>query len=398
MSLTPGTRLGPYEVVSAIGAGGMGEVYRATDTKLKRQVAIKILPVSFAADHDRLARFQREAEVLASLSHPNIAGIYGLEESGGVSALVMELVEGEDLSRRIARGAIPVDEALPYARQIAEALEAAHEQGIVHRDLKPANIKVRSDGTAKVLDFGLAKAMEPAAGSSPSVSQSPTVATPAATEAGMIMGTLAYVSPEQARGRPVDRRTDIWAFGCVLYEMLTGVPAFSRETVTDTLSAITRDEPDWDVHPDIPPPITRLLRRCLDKDPRTRLRDIGEARIALLGSNIVDSAAVRTSAGPSPRARSGVAPWAVALLLALAASAVTWWIALRRPAADGQSLGPTHHACHRRFRIDHESCRGAERIAVGLRVRSRRRQHEHLGPAAARWPAGSDYPRRRRRD
>ena len=319
----------------------MGEVYRATDTKLKRQVAIKILPVSFAADHDRLARFQREAEVLASLNHPNIAGIYGLEESGGVSALVMELVEGEDLSRRIARGAIPVDEALPYARQIAEALEAAHEQGIVHRDLKPANIKVRSDGTAKVLDFGLAKAMEPAAGSSPSVSQSPTVATPAATEAGMIMGTLAYVSPEQARGRPVDRRTDIWAFGCVLYEMLTGVPAFSRETVTDTLSAITRDEPDWDVHPDIPPPITRLLRRCLDKDPRTRLRDIGEARIALLGSNIVDSAAVRTNAGPSPRARSGVAPWAVALLLALAASAVTWWIVVRRPAADGQSLGPT---------------------------------------------------------
>ena len=285
MALTPGTRLGPYEVVSAIGAGGMGEVYRATDTKLKRQVAIKLLPASFATDHDRLARFQREAEVLASLNHPHIAGIYGLEESGGVSALVMELVEGEDLSRRIARGAIPLDEALPCARQIAEALEAAHEQGIVHRDLKPANIKVRSDGTAKVLDFGLAKAMEPAAGSSPSVSQSPTVMTPAATEAGMIMGTLADMSPEQARGRPVDRRTDIWAFGCVLYEMLTGVAAFSRETVTDTLSAITRDEPDWNGHPDIPPHITRLLRRCLDKDPRTRLRDIGEARIALAGSN-----------------------------------------------------------------------------------------------------------------
>ncbi|HEY6617380.1 MAG TPA: serine/threonine-protein kinase, partial [Vicinamibacterales bacterium] len=205
MALTPGTRLGPYEVVSAIGAGGMGEVYRATDTKLKRQVAIKILPASVATDHDRLARFQREAEVLASMNHPNIAGIYGLEESGGVTALVMELVAGEDLSQRITRGPITVDEALPIARQIAEALEAAHEQGIVHRDLKPANIKVRSDGTAKVLDFGLAKAREPAAGSSPNVSQSPTLTTPAMTEAGMIMGTAAYMSPEQARGRPVDR-------------------------------------------------------------------------------------------------------------------------------------------------------------------------------------------------
>ena len=225
----------------------MGEVYRATDTKLKRQVAIKVLPPSVAADHERLARFQREAEVLASLNHPHIAGIYGLEESGGVSALVMELVEGEDLSERIVRGALPLDEALPLARQIAEALEAAHEQGIVHRDLKPANIKVRSDGTAKVLDFGLAKAMEPAVGSSLDVSRSPTMTTPAATRAGMIMGTLTYMSPEQARGRPVDRRTDIWAFGCVLHEMLTGISTFGRETVTDTLSAITRDEPDWNV-------------------------------------------------------------------------------------------------------------------------------------------------------
>ena len=390
--------IGPYQVVAKLGEGGMGEVYRATDTRLKRQVAIKILPASLATDHDRLARFQREAEVLASLNHPNIAAIYGLEESGGVTALVMELVEGEDLSQRIARGAIPVDEALPYARQIAEALEAAHEQGIVHRDLKPANIKVRPDGTAKVLDFGLAKAMEPAAGSSPNVSQSPTITTPAMTQAGMIIGTAAYMSPEQARGRPVDRRTDIWAFGCVLYEMLTGVTAFSRETVTDTLSAITRDEPDWNVHPDIPPHITRLLRRCLDKDPRTRLRDIGEARIALVGSNIVDSAAVQTNAGPSPRARSGVAPWAVALLLALAASAVTWWIA-STPTGSGRTVAwSDDHACYRRFRIDHESRRGAERIAVGLRVGSRRRQHEHLGSAAARWPAGSDYPRQRRRD
>ena len=220
LSLTPGTRLGPYEVVSAIGAGGMGEVYRATDTKLKRQVAIKILPPSLAADPDRLRRFQREAEVLASLNHPNIAAIYGLEEGGGVSALVMELVEGEDLSQRIAQGPIPIDEALPIARQIAEALEAAHEQGTIHRDLKPANVKVRADGTVKVLDFGLAKAMDPAGASSATagVSQTPTITSPAMTEAGMILGTAAYMSPEQARGRPVDKRSDIWAFGCVLHE------------------------------------------------------------------------------------------------------------------------------------------------------------------------------------
>src|SRR4029077_12354759 len=193
----------------------MGEVYRATDTKLKRQVAIKILPTSLAADHDRLARFQREAEVLASLNHSHIAAIYGLEDADGVKALVMELVEGEDLSQRIARGAIPLDEALPIAKQTAEALEAAHEQGIIHRDLKPANIKVRVDGTVKVLDFGLAKAMEPAAGSSPSISMSPTLTTPAMTQAGMIVGTAAYMSPEQAKGRTVDKRSDVWAFGCV---------------------------------------------------------------------------------------------------------------------------------------------------------------------------------------
>ena len=222
MDLTPGSRLGVYEITAQIGEGGMGQVYRATDTKLKRQVAIKILPPSLAADHDRLARFQREAEVLAALNHPNIAAIYGLEESGGVTALVMELVEGDDLSQRIARGAIPLDEALPIAKQIAEALEAAHEQGIIHRDLKPANIKVRPDGTVKVLDFGLAKAMEPVPASSPSASMSPTITTPAMTQAGMILGTAAYMSPEQARGKVVDKRADIWAFGAVLFEMLTG--------------------------------------------------------------------------------------------------------------------------------------------------------------------------------
>src|SRR5471032_19971 len=206
----------------------MGEVYRATDSNLKRSVAIKVLPASVAGDADRLARFQREAEVLAALNHPNIAAIYGLEKTPDFTALVMELVEGEDLSQRIARGAIPLAEALPIAKQIAEALEAAHEQGIIHRDLKPANIKVREDGTVKVLDFGLAKALEPSGALSASASMSPTLTTPAMTQMGMILGTAAYMSPEQARGKPVDRRADVWAFGCVLYEMLTGRRAFEE--------------------------------------------------------------------------------------------------------------------------------------------------------------------------
>src|SRR5471030_687537 len=223
----------------------MGEVYRATDSNLKRQVAIKVLPASVAGDADRLARFQPEAEVLAALNHPNIAQIFGLEKTPDFTALVMELVEGDDLSERITKGAIPLDEALPIAKQIADALEAAHEQGIIHRDLKPANIKVRSDGTVKVLDFGLAKAMEPAAGSSLSMSRSPTITTPAMTQAGMILGTAAYMSPEQAKGRTVDRRADIWAFGVVVFEMLTGRRPFEGEDVTDTLAAVLRADPDW---------------------------------------------------------------------------------------------------------------------------------------------------------
>ena len=279
MALTPGTRLGPYEVTAQIGVGGMGEVYRATDTNLKRNVAIKVLPASVIADAERLARFQREAEVLAALNHPNIAQIYGLEKSDGTITLVMELVEGPTLADRISQGAIPIDEALPIALQIAEALEAAHEQGIIHRDLKPANIKVRSDGTVKVLDFGLAKAMEPAAGPSPSVSQSPTITTPAMTQAGMILGTAAYMSPEQAKGKPVDKRADIWAFGCVLYEMLTGKRAFAGENVSETLAAVIRGEPDWSAVPtDTPPAVRRLLRRCLQKDGKERLHDISDAR------------------------------------------------------------------------------------------------------------------------
>jgi eukaryotic-like serine/threonine-protein kinase len=259
----------------------MGEVYRATDTKLKRQVAIKILPSSLAADSDRLARFQREAEVLASLNHPNIAHIHGLEESGGLTALVMELVEGEDLAQRIARGAMPLGEALPIARQVAEALEAAHEQGVIHRDLKPANIKVRPDGTVKVLDFGLAKAMAPASAAS-NVSQSPTITTPAMTAAGIILGTAAYMSPEQARGKPLDKRTDIWAFGCVLYEMLTGRRPFAGAEVSDVLASVLAREPDLAALPaTTPPSIRRLLRRCLQKDRTDRLRDIGDAWIEI---------------------------------------------------------------------------------------------------------------------
>ena len=250
MALQSGTRLGPYEITAQIGVGGMGEVYRATDTKLKRDVAVKVLPSALAADPERLARFQREAEVLASLNHPNIAAIYGLEEADRTKALVMELVEGPTLANRIAQGAIPVDEALPIAKQIAEALEAAHEQGIIHRDLKPANIKLRPDGVVKVLDFGLAKALEPTGAMSPEMSQAPTITTPAMTQAGMILGTAAYMSPEQAKGKTVDKRSDVWAFGAVLYEMLTGQRAFGGEDISETLADVMRVEPAWQTLPE----------------------------------------------------------------------------------------------------------------------------------------------------
>ena len=280
MTFTPGTRLGVYDITAPIGEGGMGQVFRARDTKLDRDVAIKILPEAFAHEADRLARFQREAKTLASLNHPNIAAIYGVEESGGITALVMELVEGKDLSQLLARGAIPIDEAVPIAKQIAEALEAAHEQGIIHRDLKPANIKIRPDGTAKVLDFGLAKALS-AETASVSVDNTPTL-TAHATKMGMIIGTAAYMSPEQARGKPVDKRSDIWAFGCVLYEALTGRRAFAGETVTDIITAVVKNEPDWSALPaHTPAHIRTLLVRCLQKDPRRRLRDIGDARLEI---------------------------------------------------------------------------------------------------------------------
>ncbi len=279
-SFLAGRRLGPYTIHSPLGAGGMGEVYRARDSKLGRDVAIKVLPHVFTADPDRLARFEREARMLAALNHPHIGAIYGLEELDGTPALVLELVEGDTLAERIARGPLSFANALPMATQIAEALESAHERGIVHRDLKPANIKITSDGVVKVLDFGLAKA---AGGdrSSPGLSQSAMV-TGGVTSEGIILGTAAYMSPDQARGKPVDKRTDIWAFGCVLYEMLTGRVPFPGETISDTVAAILGREPDWRALPAATPARVRwLLRRCLEKDPKGRIHDIADARLEI---------------------------------------------------------------------------------------------------------------------
>jgi serine/threonine protein kinase/Tol biopolymer transport system component len=301
-----------------LGEGGMGEVYRARDTRLHRAVAIKVLPDLFAADPDRLARFEREAQTLASLNHPHIAHIYGVEDR----ALVMELVEGEDLAQRIARGAIPADEAIAIARQIAEALEAAHARGIVHRDLKPANLKLAPDGTVKVLDFGLAKAMttDP---SRAAVENSPTFTSPAMTELGVILGTAAYMAPEQAKGRIVDARADIWAFGCVLYEMLTGRRAFGGEDVTDTIAAIIRSEPDWTLLPrDLSPVLASYLRRCVHKNPRERVQDAGDLRLALSGAFDIPLSS-RPPSKDRPR-RPILAVVAAAVALAGLAGAITW--------------------------------------------------------------------------
>jgi eukaryotic-like serine/threonine-protein kinase len=329
MALAAGTRLGPYEIGAQIGVGGMGEVYHATDGSLGRQVAIKILPAAFAHDPERLARFEREAKTLASLNHPNIAQIYGLEKANGIRALVMELVDGPTLADRIAQGPVPLDEALPIAKQIAEALEAAHEQGIVHRDLKPANIKVRPDGTVKVLDFGLAKAMERAAGSSPSMSMSPTITTPAMTQAGMILGTAAYMSPEQAAGTPVDRRADIWAYGVILWEMLRGQRLFGGDTVVHTLADVLRGSIEFEKL-DVPTPISILLRRCLDRDAKTRLRDIGEARVAIAKYLIDPTTGTEVPRRPRPVYRW--VAWGAAAVLATVAT-IGWLRPL--PAATG---------------------------------------------------------------
>ncbi len=335
MALTPGTRLGVYEVTAPLGAGGMGQVWRATDTTLGRQVAIKILPDAFASDPERLARFEREAKMLAALNHPHIAAIYGFEKSSGMHALVMELAEGEDLSQRIARlrapgasarqAGIPLDEALPIARQIAEALEAAHAQGIVHRDLKPANIKVRADGTVKVLDFGLAKALDANAASA-SAENSPTITTPAMTQAGMILGTAAYMAPEQARGKPVDRRADIWAFGVVLFEMLTGTRAFDGEDTTEVLGAVVRLEPNYTALPtDVPAPVRTLLQSCLVKDPRRRVADISTAlfvldKAASLAPPVAATSATSVTAvhSAAPRGRSAWMAFAATTVVAAA--------------------------------------------------------------------------------
>jgi Tol biopolymer transport system component len=322
MPLSIGSRLGPYEVVSALGAGGMGEVYRARDSKLGRDVAVKVLPDVFARDAARMARFGREAKLLASLNHTNIASIYGLEDANNTRALVMELAEGPTLAERIAQDPIPIEDALQIAKQMAEALEYAHEKGIIHRDLKPANVKVAPDDTVKVLDFGLAKALE----SEPSAAElanSPTISR-MATQAGVLLGTAAYMSPEQAKGKSVDRRADIWAFGCVLYEMLTGKMAFHGDTVTDTLAAVIKEEPEWSRLPvGTPIRVRVLLQRCLQKDPKQRLRDIGDARISLdeVLSGAPEGAA---SVGAAVPTWSRLLPWALGFL-AVAITGVSVW-------------------------------------------------------------------------
>jgi eukaryotic-like serine/threonine-protein kinase len=321
MPIEPGARLAHYEVLSPLGRGGMGEVWRAKDATLGREVAIKVLPEAFTGDAERLARFEREAKVLASLSHPNIAAIHGFEEADGSRFLVMELARGEDLADRLSRGPIPVEEAIGIAKQIAGALEAAHEQGIVHRDLKPANVVVRDDGHVKVLDFGLAKAFQ-GDGSGQEVGSSATMMSPAMTQQGIILGTAAYMSPEQARGKHIDKRADIWAFGVVLWEMLTGTRLFGGDTISDTLASVLREDPDWSLLPaDTPPAVRRLLRRCFVKDPKARLHDIADARLEL-----EDASRPAEDRAPIRPWRPPRLPWVVAAVATVVAAVAVWWL------------------------------------------------------------------------
>ncbi|HVR29987.1 MAG TPA: protein kinase, partial [Thermoanaerobaculia bacterium] len=326
-----GSRLGSYEITAKVGEGGMGEVYRATDTRLGREVALKVLPAAFVADAERLARFEREARVLASLNHPNVAAIHEVGEEGGTHFLVMELAPGETLAERMARGPVPVREAIPIALQVATALEAAHERGIVHRDLKPANVKVDGDGRVKVLDFGLAKALDPEPGSAPApgLTHSPTL-TLQATQAGVLLGTAAYMSPEQAKGQPADKRADIWAFGVVLWEMLSGRRLFQESSISETLAAVLKSDPDPRELPAVPLALRTLLDRCLRKDPRERLHDAADVRIALEDALAAPDGA--TEARP-PATRS---PWSraarafAAVLLLAGAVALGWVLGSRR--------------------------------------------------------------------
>ena len=332
MPLAPGTRLGSYEVISPLGAGGMGEVFRARDSRLSREVALKILPADVAADPERLARFEREAQILAALNHPHIASIYGVAEGASQTALVLELVEGETLADVIARGPVPLDDALGIGRQILDALAAAHDRGIVHRDLKPANIKITPDGRVKVLDFGLAKLADgPPEGSPhdsgrPSLSMSPTITSPAMhTGVGMLLGTAAYMAPEQARGKAVDRRADVWAFGCVLFEMLTGTRPFDGSDTTELLASVIKGEPDWSRLPSATPPRVRnVLQRCLEKDPSRRIRDCGDVRLALDGA--FETPVTVASPVPSRRARwANATVWGIVAALVAAAAVLALW-------------------------------------------------------------------------
>jgi eukaryotic-like serine/threonine-protein kinase len=361
MTVAIGTRLGPYEITAKLGEGGMGEVYRAHDSKLKRDVAIKVLPAAFTQDKERLARFEREAQLLAQLNHPNIAQIYGLETSGESHALVMELVEGPTLADRLAQGALPLDEVFSLAKQIAEALEQAHERGIIHRDLKPQNIKASIEGRVKVLDFGLAKAMDPASGTlsgaggdllrSPTMMQSPTLTGAHGTQLGVILGTAAYMAPEQARGGLVDKRADIWAFGVVLYEMLAGRSLFAGDTVSDTLAGVLKAEIDFARFPaGTPAPLRRLLRRCLERNPKNRLHDIADARIVLddvLAGRVDESPAGGPAAAIAPPAH----PWPARMgwLAAGAALAAALAIGLREPAAKGAEVDASRPFALRRL-------------------------------------------------